>query len=141
MSPFHHAFGVFFPAGKSTFGTLVNAEPAEEAVAYVDFREPPLFAAARGNRGFNDLNRAVRAGVGTDSTANTFAFVEDLKPSEPVGERSFHFRAQPGYAFFRDVFKRISDVFKNHTLKPPDIVQGPLPRQGSKGTEGGVSSS
>lgn len=141
MSPFYHAFAVFFPAGKSTFGALVNAEPAEKAVSYIYLREPPLLFAARGNRGFYNLDRAVRAGIGTDPTAYAFAFVKDLKASEPFGERAFHFRAQPGHAFFRDVFKRIFDVFENHTFKPPDRVQGPLPRQGSEGTGAGVSSS
>ena len=104
MSPFHHAFGIFFPAGKGAFGALVNAQPAEEAVTYVYLREPSLLIAAAENRGFYDLYRAVRAGIGTDPTAYAFAFVEDLEPSEPVGKRGFHFRAQPGYAFFWDVF-------------------------------------
>ncbi len=115
MSPFHHAFAVLFPAGKGTFGALVYTEPAEEAVPYVYLREPPLLFTARGNRGFYDLDRAVRAGIGTDPAAYTFAFVKGLEASKPFGERTFHLRAQPGHAFFRDVFKRIFDVFENHT--------------------------
>ncbi len=104
MRPFYHTFAVLFPAGKGAFGALVNAEPAEKAVSYVYLREPPLLFTARSNRGFYDLDCGVRAGVGTDPTAYAFAFVKDLKASEPFGERAFHFRTQPGNAFFRDVF-------------------------------------